>query len=394
MARKRLLAIGHAGRGFGFGRVLAGILGQLPDGWDVHQFELSPGAAGDVAWTVHPNTVPGDFFGLQQLALLLPRLRPDVVLIVKDLWFVPDYLALAKQSSHAEIVAYCPIDGELQAHTYLGHLGRLDLLVLFTGFARGAVERALCTGGCTPPIEIVPHGLDRERFFPLDGTRDPHERRRRARQELMPERPEIADGFIVLNANRNQPRKAVATTLAAFARFAADKPDDVKLYLHMGMRDEGPDLAGLAAALGIADRLLATTRERAHPQITDAELNAIYNACEVGVNTSMGEGWGLVAFEHAATGAAQIVPCHSACAELWREDGILLAAPHAVHGEVIVGREVDPDALVDALERCYADRTYLTRMSEAARRNAERQLSWSEVGYRFDSLFTRLLESN
>ena len=46
--------------------------------------------------------------------------------------------------------------------------------------------------------------------------------------------------------------------------------------------------------------------------VDDRELNLLYNACDVGITTSMGEGWGLVSFEHGAAGAAQIVPDHSA----------------------------------------------------------------------------------
>lgn len=32
----------------------------------------------------------------------------------------------------------------------------------------------------------------------------------------------------------------------------------------------------------------------------------------------MGEGWGMVSFEHVATGAVQIVPDRSACGKLWK----------------------------------------------------------------------------
>jgi hypothetical protein len=51
--------------------------------------------------------------------------------------------------------------------------------------------------------------------------------------------------------------------------------------------------------------------------VSDRELNLLYNACDVGINTSMGEGWGLVSFEHGAAGAAQVFPDHTACTELW-----------------------------------------------------------------------------
>jgi hypothetical protein len=48
------------------------------------------------------------------------------------------------------------------------------------------------------------------------------------------------------------------------------------------------------------------------------------NACDVGINRAMGEGWGLASFEHAAAGAAQVVPNHTACSEIWRERAELI----------------------------------------------------------------------
>ena len=51
--------------------------------------------------------------------------------------------------------------------------------------------------------------------------------------------------------------------------------------------------------------------------LTEQQINLLYNACDVGINTSMGEGWGLISFEHGATGAAQIVPAHTSFIENW-----------------------------------------------------------------------------
>ena len=41
--------------------------------------------------------------------------------------------------------------------------------------------------------------------------------------------------------------------------------------------------------------------------ITDEAINHVYNACDVGINTSNGEGFGLCQIEHLATGAPQVV---------------------------------------------------------------------------------------
>jgi glycosyltransferase involved in cell wall biosynthesis len=39
----------------------------------------------------------------------------------------------------------------------------------------------------------------------------------------------------------------------------------------------------------------------------DSDINNMYNACDVGINTCLGEGFGLCNFEHASLGAAQVV---------------------------------------------------------------------------------------
>ena len=46
-------------------------------------------------------------------------------------------------------------------------------------------------------------------------------------------------------------------------------------------------------------RVALTPNMNYHAAPPDEALNLIYNACDVGINTANGEGWGLVPFEHA-----------------------------------------------------------------------------------------------
>jgi glycosyltransferase involved in cell wall biosynthesis len=236
--------------------------------------------------------------------------------------------------------------------------------------------------------------VDTDLFHPLvaaDAEGRRHSRRE-ARQRLFPGRPEVWDGFLVLNANRNVWRKRVDLTLEAFADFARGK-SDVWLYLHMGMNDRGVDLPALAARLGIADRLLFTTGSPERPEVTDEHLNLIYNACDVGVNTATAEGWGLVAWEHAATGAAQVVPRHSACRELWEGTGLLLdlVDPCAAPGDELHG-VVSTAALAEALERLYRSPDFLEERSRAAFVQATApQFSWTRIAERWGEIFDEVL---
>lgn len=132
-----------------------------------------------------------------------------------------------------------------------------------------------------------------------------------------------SDDFVVLNANRNQPFKRIDIALEGFALFAKDKPESVMLYLHMARRT-APGEVPLADLFNIRPRIPTTTREESHPHVDDGALNTIYNACDVGMNTSEKEGWGLIAFEHGATRSPQVVPNHGACTELGQRSALLL----------------------------------------------------------------------
>ena len=387
--RRRLLGVGFGAEGCGFGRVLRSLYQRLDAQWEVEHLEFaSPGAAAtNPNWRVHHTRRPGLQMGHLEFAELIAERRPQLVLLVGDLWQVPPYVdALAGSEMLPALVAYCPVDAPLPVQLdrrAMASLGRLDRLVVPTRYGAGQISAALGAMGLDPsalPLQVIPHGVDVGFFhpYPADAARSG---RQRAREELFAGRPELADAFIVLNANRNQPRKRLDLTLQGFARFAADKPPDVHLFLHAGIIDVGINLVARACALGVQPRVLRLGDSEGHPVVPDTTLNAIYNACDVGVNTSASEGWGLVPFEHAATGAAQIVPDNSASAELWAGSASLLPDDDATL----------PAALAAALERLYRDRDFCRAQSGLALRNALRdEWRWDDVSRRFGALFSEV----
>ena len=125
----------------------------------------------------------------------------------------------------------------------------------------------------------------------------------------------------------------------------------------------------------------------------DDELNLLYNACDVGINTAMGEGWGLVSFEHGAAGAAQIVPDHTACGELWRGSAELIppARSYVPDFSPLEMSEVSPEGVAAALEALYRDparRDELARAAVSVTQNPA--YSWDAVARQFEELFVGL----
>ena len=370
--RPRVLALGHACSPTGYARVLDNVLSRLAPDFEVTLLGLNyRGPPVDGPYRVIPNSLIGDPYGREQLPALLDDLRPDVVLVHHDpaMYSVHRETLVAYRRRHpaARAVVYCPIEWPSISPGILHSMADADAVVLYNEAGRRSFERAF-EGHHEPMPELaaIGHGVD-DTFHPLD----PELSRRQARSKLFGDRPELADAFVVLNANRNSPRKRIDITLQAFAELAAGKPDAF-LYLHLGMRDLGCDVLTVAADLGIEDKLLTSTPAPEQPRVEDEHLNTIYNACDVGLNTSTGEGWGLVAFEHGATGAAQVMPAHPSCAELWA--GRALLVPTDADGVV------SPADVAGALERLYGDEELRAALSAAALElaTAER-FSWDRV---------------
>jgi glycosyltransferase involved in cell wall biosynthesis len=127
------------------------------------------------------------------------------------------------------------------------------------------------------------------------------------------------DAVVFLNANRNSQRKRLDLTIGGFARLLARNPK--KSYYLMVVTNMNPQsgafydvqriyieelkIQGLDMQTYLRNLLLIDT---APPNLMgDEAINQLYNATDIGINTSDGEGFGLCQLEHMYTGAPQIV---------------------------------------------------------------------------------------
>jgi glycosyltransferase involved in cell wall biosynthesis len=312
-----------------------------------------------------------DPFGRERLPGVLRGVDPSVVLVLGD----ATYFAVLREAIEElrrnrpgmRVVVYCPIDWSALVPAVPESLATADQVVAYTEYGRRTLTGAFDAAGVhAPPLTVIPHGVDTGSFRPL------------------PDRRRDEDEFVVLNANRNLHRKRVDLTLRGFAAFARERPR-ARLYLHMGMRDQGCDVRTLAGELGIGDRLLVTSDGDAHPAVSDERLNEIYNACDVGLNTCEAEGWGLVSFEHAATGVPQVVPHGSAPAELWGDAGTLVPTTPTERG----GHAVSAQGVAAALGRLHDDPALAADMGARARAHATSpRFAWGAIAERWLEVLT------
>jgi D-inositol-3-phosphate glycosyltransferase len=375
----------------GFSRVTENVISRLKDDFEI--VVLGNNWWGDPTplqeeYKMYPSsnrhqTAP---FGEQRIREIVEREQPDVVFTINDMWIINEQYRqiqdLHKQGKF-KFVGYAPMD----SYGWIGCLDETandwDAIISYTEF--GAHE--FVKGGIYKPIAVIPHGVTPGQFYPMD--------RNECRRKLGLKE----DIFIVFNGNRNQFRKRQDITIKAFAKFAVNKPE-AQLYLHMGLKDQGWDLMGVFAremskvGLDPNGRIIMTTQSDGPPNVSVEMLNTIYNACDVGVNTCKGEGWGLVNFEHAACGVPQVVPDHTSCKEIFEGYGELIRCDH-VDVDTNYAREMpcpSSDHLAEILEDLYQSPDRRARVGQNCyQRVTDSQFAWDTVASQFGGIFEEVL---
>lgn len=325
-------------------------------------------------------------FGVQRIRNIVEQETPDVVFAINDMWII-NQLYLQIKDLHDQgkfkFVGYAPMD----SYNWLGCLNETannwDAIISYTEF--GAHE--FVKGGINKPIAVIPHGVTPGQFYPLD--------KRECREKLGID----PDTFIVFNGNRNQFRKRIDLTISAFAKFAVGRPD-TRLYLHMGLKDQGWDIMHVFSremrkqGLDPNGRIIMSSNSPNPPNVDVHLLNTIYNSADVGVNTCKGEGWGLVNFEHAACAVPQIVPDHTSCKEIFDGYGKLINCNH-IDVDMNYAREMpcpSDDHLAELLSELYEDRDELERVGKACQeRVLDNQFAWETVASKFGGIFEDVL---
>jgi D-inositol-3-phosphate glycosyltransferase len=403
--RLKIIAIGFNMYGTGLTRVMHDIMRRLADRHEIHYLGIgySGETKADRGLTMHPtNPKGGDVFAAFQAERMIKEIDPDLVFILHDIWCFPHYLKiLGPYRDRLKIAGYIPLDGKIINEEDAASLERADRVVVYTQFAQAQFEAAFDRlrakrGGEFPKVDVIAHGVNLSRFHPfpqLQQAAFASPARAEAKRKVFPDLADPEDSLIVLNASRPDKRKRVDLTLAGFARFAEGKPANVRLCLHhaiMGSPDQVP-ASTLIAQFGLERRVYLNPL--AGGVISDDALNLLYNACDVGINTAMGEGWGLVSFEHGAAGAAQIVPDHSACAEVWRGRAELItpARNYIPQFSVLEMGEVSAEGVAQALDNLYSNPQRRQQLAQAAYQAAQNpDYTWDAIAQRFDDLFAEL----
>ena len=373
--------------GTGFGNVLKFIIKHLPR--DKYQISVlgtyDQGKPHDLDCTIYPVLGNSELLYKDEVYKHIKKENPDIIFLLNDIWVINHALEFFKEYKvfkKSKVVAYMPVDATDHYPEWYSNAKYLKKLVVYNKFGQDVVKAA------RPEIktEIIEHGVDNEIFFKLPYLRSD------IREKLFQDAPELDNAFVFLNAGRNQPRKQVDISMRAFAQFAKGKKD-VYLYMHCGYVDAHIDVMRLAKILGIVDKLLMTTATPGMPNVPIEHLNYIYNFCDVGLNSGLGEGFGLPNVEHAAIGKPQIVADHSALADLHGDCGLLVPAKVNISLPELTttGKMILPEDMAGYMELLYSNRDVYKNLSmKSSEKFNSLKYSWAEITKQWITLFEKL----
>ena len=150
-------------------------------------------------------------------------------------------------------------------------------------------------------LHYVPHGINSDVFKPLPQD-DP--RLKEIRQRFLGGKDYK---YVILYNSRNIQRKRTSNIMLAFRQFCDNLPESERkqcaMLMHTEIRcDAGTDLLAIKEAF-CPDNDIYFSQEKIAPD----GMNLIYNACDVTINLSSSEGFGLSCAESIMCGTPVIV---------------------------------------------------------------------------------------
>lgn len=258
-----------------------------------------------------------DAFGRTAFLKLLDETPYDGIFIIQDMGVILKAVPLLetirqkKQKENRKnfkSVFYFPVDGKPLADDF-DNFSFFDKLVAYTEYGRKEILNI--KPELRSKLQVILHGVNPKDFYPLSA-----DRRERFRQDYFGDN---AGKTIVLCVNRNQPRKDIPTTILAFQEYKERFNPNAFLYLHMTPTDAmGWNLHTMLRQTNLVEGkdYIFPSENEFDAQSSRQTMNGIYNAADVFVSTTSGEGWGLTITEAMMCQCPVVAPDHSAITEI------------------------------------------------------------------------------
>jgi glycosyltransferase involved in cell wall biosynthesis len=260
-------------------------------------------------------------FGELEIGAFIRQNPQDVIIIFNDNVITSAVThnimnECGSEKKNFRLISYMDQVYAYQKQPYIELLNRFfDGIIAFTPYWAGIARKLGIRDSM--PMYVFPHGFDEKLYFPMPT--------KLARMFYSFDQ----DAFMVLNLNRNQPRKQWSTCMIAWIEFVErhyqvnvkGQRGDYKVNKHTKRPIKlivGTQMSGYWDLMDILeneckfrDVPVEYAKNTIQPvqmpqQLSDRDINILYNACDISVNSSDGEGWGLQGSECAGIGKGQV----------------------------------------------------------------------------------------
>jgi glycosyltransferase involved in cell wall biosynthesis len=359
---------------------------------DDYKSVLDPSAKTPL-WLYRPTKVKGDdIYGNYRITEMLGTVMPEVVVYLNDPHLILSQIFnnIADPQRYllqfAPLLFYLPCDGYNLPRQWTSVLPDIGKIVTMSNFGKANYQGA----------KTVYHGVDPHRFWPVKEkpiTTSGGEvlRSKRDCKRAFGLDP---DGFLVLRVDSNSGRKDYASLVNALIPVMR-RHRDIEAWFHC-------DPIGGQTATNIpvlvnrhgeefVERFHSPSQYSRNIGWPDSDLNALYNAADIFVSTSRGEGFGLTLAEAGMAGVPVIAQNVSSIPEVIGPGAKLLDFDRYL--TVPSGEDVclsDVDAFSKAIEELYQSSGARRSLSEAGRKHVVESFSWDYAAQKFDEFITEL----
>jgi glycosyltransferase involved in cell wall biosynthesis len=330
-------------------------------------------------------------FGFNECQEFITMNKPDLVIIYNDMVVVSNILDKLNKIENKKFKTAVYMDQVYlcQKKEHIKILNeQADFVICFSKYW----EKIAKDQGLTKPTGVLEHGFNPMIHYPIP--------KRLARMFFNLK----AEDFIIINANRNQPRKRLDIMMMAFAEVVSRHlGEPIKLLIATAptgawnlveIYERELKIRGVSLQDGMKHIIFID-----NPQaLTDEDMNTLFNTADIGINTAMGEGWGLCNFEGGAMGIPQIVPNIGGFRDFFDKDTAILIEPKiklytdmTIDGCPGCAEICDSLDFADAIDQYYADDILRKNHGINSRKKILENYKWKDLGEKLYTQITTIL---